>query len=102
MYGSSVIAPVLALSIEHVHPSCIMSVIAPASALPVPSVHPTDDKHQEFLDKFPSTNYGEKFPSEITAKIPDDVTLTLHQVKFLEETPGTSNGVKYLANFPVT
>ena len=36
------------------------------------------------------------------AKIPDDITLTLHQVKFLKETPGTTNGVKYLENFLVT
>ena len=36
------------------------------------------------------------------AKIPDDVTLTLHQVKFPEETPGTTKGVKLPANFPVT
>ena len=49
-----------------------------------------------------STNYGEKNLSEIIAKIPDDVTLTLHQVKFPDETPGTTNGVKYPANFPVT
>ena len=35
-------------------------------------------------------------------KIPDDVTLTLHQVKFPEATPGTTKGVKYPFNFPVT
>ena len=44
---------------------------------------------------------GEK-PSEIRMKITDDITLMLHQVKFLDETPGTTNGVKYLANFPST
>ena len=32
----------------------------------------------------------------ITAKSLDDITLTLHQVKFPEETPHTTNnGVKY-------
>ena len=36
------------------------------------------------------------------AKIPDNVTLTLHQAKFLEETPGNTNGVKYPSDFPVT
>ena len=55
-----------------------------------------------FLDEFPSTNYGEKNLSKIMAEIPDDITLTLHQAKFLEETPGTLNGVKYPANFLVT
>ena len=35
------------------------------------------------------------------AKIPDDITLTLHQAKFPEETPGTTSGVNYLANFLV-
>ena len=52
--------------------------------------------------QIPQSQLWEKKPSEITAKIPDDVTLTLHQVKFPEETPGTTDGVKYLANFPVT
>ena len=50
----------------------------------------------------PGTNYGEKFPSKIMTKIPYNITLTLHKAKFLEETPGTTNGVKYLANFLVT
>ena len=36
------------------------------------------------------------------AKLPNDVTLVLHQVKFPEETPGTTNGVEYMANFPLT
>ena len=35
-------------------------------------------------------------------KTPDDITLTLQQVKFLEETPGTCIGAKYLASFLVT
>ena len=91
-----------ASSIEHAHRSCVMSVIAPISVSLIKSVSPTDDKHQEFLDEFPGTNYGEKNPSDIMAKIPDNITLTLHHMKFLEETPGTSNGVKYPANFPVT
>ena len=78
-----------------------MSVIAPICALPIPSVHLTDDECQEFLNKFPGSNYGEKTLSEIMAKIPDDVTLTLYQVKFPEETPGTTNGVNYLDYFLV-
>ena len=32
--------------------------------------------------------------SKIMAIIPDDITLTLHQAKFPEETPGTTNGGK--------
>ena len=36
------------------------------------------------------------------AKIPDDITLSLHQVKFLEGTPDTTNWAKYLANFLFT
>ena len=55
-----------------------MSVIASVCALPILSVQPYNDEHQEFPDKFPSTNYGEKNLSEITAKIPDNVTLTPH------------------------
>ena len=79
-----------------------MSVIAPIQASSVPSILPSDDDYQEILDEFPGTNYGEKNPSKIMAKIPNDITLTLHQAKFLKETPGTSNGAKYLANFPLT
>ena len=79
-----------------------MSVVTPIHALSEPSVHLSDDEHQEFPDEFPGNNYGEKTPSEIMVKIPDNITLTLHQAKFLEETPGTTNGVKYLANFLVT
>ena len=63
----SVIAPVHASSIEHVHTMCITSVVAPVSALPIPSIFPTDDKHQEIPDEFPNTNYGENIPSEIMA-----------------------------------
>ena len=61
-----------------------MSVIAPIHALPILSVHPSDDKHQEIPDEFPSTSYGEKNRSKTMVKIPDDITLTLNQVKFPE------------------
>ena len=54
-------------------------------------------KHHEIPDEFPGTSYGEKNLSEISVKIPKDVTLTLHQAKFPVKTPGNSNGVKYLA-----
>ena len=43
-------------------------------------------------EEFPSTNYGEKFPLEEMAKIPDDVALTLDNDKFPEKTPGNYNG----------
>ena len=95
-------APIHALSVEHVSTSCTMSVVAPMQASPVLSVHLSDNNCQEFPDEFPGNNYGKKNPSEIMAKIPDNITLTLHQVKFTEETPGTTNGVKYLSNFLVT
>ena len=55
-----------------------MSVIAPVCVSSVPSIHLSDDEYQEILDEFPSTNSGEKFLTKITAKIPDDKTLTLH------------------------
>ena len=96
------VAPVCASSIPPVHTSCITSVFAPVCAPSVPSVLPYDDKHQEFPDGFPSTHYGEKNPSEITAKIPHDVTLTLQQAKFPEETPDTTKRVKYPGNFMLT
>ena len=85
-YSTSVIAPIHALYIQSIHTSCVMSVIAPIHALPILSVNLSDDEHQEFLDEFPGTSYGEKKPSKIMAKIPDNVALTLHQVKFPEET----------------
>ena len=69
-----------------------MSVIAPVCAPSVPSVHPSNNEHQKILDKFPSTNYGEKFPSETMVKISDHITLALHQAKFREKTPGNSQG----------
>ena len=75
------------------------SVVAPISALSVPSVHPSDDECQEIPDKLPSTNYGDKFLAEIMAKIPDIATLTQHNVKFLEKTPGNSNGGNYSVEF---
>ena len=74
-----------------IYTSCIMSVIAPIHALSIPSVHPSNDKCQEIPDEFPSTHYGETFPSEITVKIHDDITLTLCNVKFPEKTPDNSN-----------
>ena len=80
-------APVHASSIQPILTLCITSVIAPVCASPIPSVHPSDDEHQEFLEEFLITKYGEKNPSKIMVQFPDDVTLTLHQVIFSEETP---------------
>ena len=77
-----------------------MSVIAPISALSIPSIHPSDNEHQEIPDKFPGTNNGEKNPSKIMVKIPDDITLTLHNAKFPVKIPGNVNGVNYLVEFP--
>ena len=77
----------------------VTSVIAAVCALSIPSIHPSDDEHQEILDKFPGTNYGETSPSEIKAKFPDNVTLTLCNVKFLEKTSGNVNGAKNLKKF---
>ena len=64
----------------------VTSVISPIHALSILSIHPSDDECQEILDEFPGTIYWEKLPAGITARIPDDVTLTLHNVKFLEKT----------------
>ena len=55
----------------------VTSVIAPVHASSILSVQTSDDKHQEILDKFPGTIFGEKILAEILAKFPDDVTLTL-------------------------
>ena len=99
---TSVIAPVHASFIQLIHTLCITSVIAPIHALPIPSVHPSDDECQEFPDGFPSTKYGEKIPSETTVEFPHDVTLTLQQVKSLEETPDTTRRVIYPGNFMST
>ena len=66
-----------------------MSVIASICASSILSIYLSDDKHQEIPAKL-----GE-IPSEIMAKIPDDITLTLHNAKFQEKTPGNCDGVKY-------
>ena len=94
----SVVAPICASSVQPVCTSCIMSVIAPVCALPILSIHPSNDEHQEFPDGFPGTKYGEKNPSEIMVKFPHDITLTLHQAKFPQETPDTIKGVIYPGN----
>ena len=99
---TSVVAPVCRLSIQPIHTLCIMSLIAPIHALPILSIHSSYDEHQEFPDEFPSTKYGEKNLSEITVTFPDNVTLTLNQVKFLEEAADTTNRVTYLSNFSST
>ena len=77
-----------------------MSIIAPISALSIPSVHLSDDEHQEILEEFSHTNYGEKFPSQIL--IPHNVTLTptLHNAKFPEKTSGNANGRNFIVEFP--
>ena len=93
-----VIAPVCASSIQPIHTLCITSVIAPVHASPIPSVHPSDNECQEFPEEFPGTKYAEKNLSEIMVNFPDDVTLTLHQVKFPEETPDTTSRVIYLGS----
>ena len=69
--------------------SLVTSVNAPISASSIPSVNLFNNKHQVIPAKFPSTNYGKKFPVEIIAKIPDNVTLALHNVKVMEKTPAT-------------
>ena len=79
-----------------------MSVIAPIHASPILSVHPSNDKCQEFPDGFPGTKYGEKNLSESMVKFPHNVTLTLHQAKFPEETPDTTSRVIYPGNFTLT
>ena len=99
---TSDVAPVRASSVQPVRTSCVTSVIAPVCAPSVLSVLPYSNERQEFPEGFPSTNYGEKNPSEITAKIPHDVTLTLQQPKFPEETPDTAKRVKYPGNFLLT
>ena len=81
---------------------CITSVFAPIHASPILSVLPYDDEHQEFTDGFPGTKYGEKNPSEIMVKFPHDITLTLQQAKFPEETPDTTKRVRYPGNFMLT
>ena len=99
---ASVIAPVHAPSIQPICTLCIMSVIAPICASPVPSINPSNDERQEFLDGFPGTKYGEKNLSKIMVTFPHDITLTLHQAKFPEETPDTTSRVLYPGNFMLT
>ena len=96
------VAPVHAPSVPSIRTPCITSVFAPVHASPVPSVLPYNDERQEFPDGFPSTNYGVKNLSETMVKFPHDVTLTLQQAKFPEETPETTKMVKSLGNFMLT
>ena len=99
---SSDIAPVCASSVPTVCSPYVTSVFAPVRVSPVPSVLTYDDEHQEFSDGLPGTNYGEKNPSEIMVKFSHDVTLTLQQAKFPEETPDITKRVKYPGNFFLT
>ena len=46
--------------IPRVCTSSVMSVNAPIHALSILSIHPSDEEHQEILDAFTGTNYGEK------------------------------------------
>ena len=66
-----------------------MSVVVSISASSVLSIHPSDDEHQEITEEFLITNYGEKLPAKIAAKmmakIPDNIILTLDNAKFLEK-----------------
>ena len=98
----SVTAPIHASSVQPVHTFCIMSVTAPDHASSVLSVHPYNNECQDFPDGFPGTKYGEKNLSEITVKFPHDITLTLQQAKFLEETLDTTKKVIYPGNFMLT
>ena len=66
----------------------------------IPSIHLSDVEHQEIPDEFPSTNHGEKFPAEIMAKIPYDITLILQNAKFPEKTPGNFNRGNFMVEFP--
>ena len=50
----------------------------------------------------PVLSMGRENPSEIMVKFPHDVTLTLQQVKFPEETPDTTMRVIYPGNFMLT
>ena len=95
-------APIHASSIQPVRTLCVMSVFAAVCASPVLSVLPYYNEHQGFLDGFPGTKYGEINPSKIMVKFPHDVTLTLQQAKFPEETPDTTKRVKYPGNFMLT
>ena len=68
-----------------IHTSSVTSVVAPVCASSILAIHLSDDECQEIPYIFPGTNYGEKFQSKIKVKIPDDVTLTQHNVRFLEK-----------------
>ena len=76
----------ITVKILTVDSSSVVSAVASIHAPFILSVHLSDDEHQEILEEVRSTNYGEKIPVKITAKIPDKVTLTLCNAKFLEET----------------
>ena len=82
-----------------VHASSITPVIEPISALSILSIHLSNDKHQEVPDELCGTNYGDKFPVKLMATIPDNVTLTLHKVKFLQKTPGNFNRANVTVQF---
>ena len=87
------------VKIHTVHSLSVMSVIAPISASSIPSVHPSDNECQEILEEFPGTSYGEKFLAEIMVKIPDNVTLTLYNMKFPEKTLDNSNEGNHWGEF---
>ena len=65
---TSDVAPVRASSVQPVRTLCVTSVIAPVCAPSVPSVQPYDDEHQEFPERFPGTNYGEKTRPKLRLK----------------------------------
>ena len=100
--ATSAIAPIHVSSIQPICTSCITSAFAPVCASPVLSIHPYNDECLEFPDGFLGTKYEEKNLSEITVKFPHDVTVTLQQVKFPEETPETTMRVIYPGNFMLT
>ena len=77
------ICPFLVHYVCHCTPICALSIL---------SIHLSDDKCQEIPDQFPSTNYGERNQSKFTVTLPDNVTLTLWNVKFVKKTPGNVNG----------
>ena len=84
-----------------IHTSCIMSVIAPIHDCPFcPSICQAMNIRKSQTNS-PVLIMGKNL-SKIMTKFPNNVTLTLHNVKFPEKTPGATNGAKYLANFPLT
>ena len=78
-----------------------MSIIALIHPSSVPSIHLSNDEYNEIWAEFPGSNYGLKFPVEIIAKIPDNVNLALHQVKFLEKTHGVIYWSRFHGRIPV-